>query len=710
MRGRLSLAFSVGVICFVIGTLCGHETDQFTLPEGRRFADVGRALNEWAYDAIARGVKKVNARLSSQRGRSGPADLSTPQAQDDIVRAVNAEFGSAFDVIEGWERLLNSSKFMQKHPGRVTAYKQNLGNIYQHVHFPLDPRQFFRLFQASTFMAYGTYMGTDKIGHFTDMGMHYYRAYTSAIRKGESEDAAFAAAIDVGTNHPLFGEKGMVGFGSAGDYSNADLVANFMGLLFYLNLTDEVSVKDQVRPPMLNREDGLWRIAPHVRANSDFFALFISDHWDEALNPGLFEKSMQNEIRKAVRERTSIVMNRRCDEHGNRRSREYFDAVLKDCKTYYGRDYGHMGADDELITLGNTCFDPLAADAPVGARNSWGLTLLHQAAMQGDSNQVRRLLQQGADVNAKVRSDEQYSPEWGNTPLHYAARDGRKDVVEQLLAAGAAANAANDRGVTPLHRALSYRELITLLIERGANVNVADGRGETPLHWAAQDGQADAVELLLLRGASVRVRNNAGLTPLHMAARSGSATACTKLAGYGGDVNAATHHGMTPLHLAAAHGHHTVVEAILATAVNVEVNDQFRLTALHEAARHGRTDIGELLLARGANAAATDVDGNTPLHLAVRHDYTAVATALLERGASLDVQNRNGQTPLHEAALAGSAELVALLLERGARPDVRNQRGMIPAQIASDHKRSEIVALFNERSERSRPARNEGRP
>ena len=57
----------------------------------------------------------------------------------------------------------------QRYPGQVVGFEKQFGNIYQHVHFPLDPRQFFRIWHASKFKAYGTYMGTDKIGHFVDM-------------------------------------------------------------------------------------------------------------------------------------------------------------------------------------------------------------------------------------------------------------------------------------------------------------------------------------------------------------------------------------------------------------------------------------------------------------------------------------------------------------------------------------------------------------
>ena len=53
---------------------------------------------------------------------------------------------------------------------------------------------------------------------------------------------------------------------------------------------------------------------------------------------------------------------------------------------------------------------------------------LHNASIMGDTAEVKRLLDAGADVNAKSED--------GFTPLHYASMEGRGEVVKLLLAAG----------------------------------------------------------------------------------------------------------------------------------------------------------------------------------------------------------------------------------------------------------------------------------
>ena len=694
MRSSL---FKFGSACVVAAGVAAvswaHETDQFTLPEGREFADIGRFLNEWAYGAIERGVNKVNYRATQPSWHS-PSKPTPTQIQEEIVRAVNAEFGNAYDVIEGFERHLYSDALKHRFPGKLIGYKQQFGNIYQHVHFPLDPRQFFRLWHASTFKAYGTYVGTDKLGHFTDMGMNYFRAYIAAIKRGDSAESARKKAIAVGTEGALFGEKGMVGYLSAGDYSNGDLAANYIGFLFYLNLTDMVRLEGRTQPPLLTREGNQWRLAPHVRRDSDFFAMFVSDHLDEGVNPGHFESGMRGALREAVKERASAILNRRCDHHGNRRTKAYFDGILKDMRTYYGDEYGYHGTYEEFISIGNSCFESFPEEANPSARNALGFAPLHDAASQGDVDRVILLIQRGADVNVRVRSTERYSPEWGNTPLHEAARDGRIEVAAELMSRGALVNAQNARGITPLHRALAYPDLVKLLIERGADVNLADALGDTPLFWAAEDAQSTSLESLLAGGANPKARNSAGFTPLHKAAKYGSTDAALKLIAAGSDVNAANTMGMTPLHVAVASSQSAFTDLLLAHGADGRLVDQFGWTPLHDAATSGGDETLVMLLDKGADPNIEDFHKNTPVHLAARENRTTAIATLVSRGGRVDVQNNLGMSPLHEAALREHREAVQALLNHGADCLIRNGEGLTPLQVASSKRAKEIVELM----------------
>lgn len=129
-------------------------------------------------------------------------------------------------------------------------------------------------------------------------------------------------------------------------------------------------------------------------------------------------------------------------------------------------------------------------------------TPLHYAAINGQLDVARWLIELGADVDAE--SSRQYNGH-GFKPLHEAAWKDRVLVARLLLDAGAEVNAPGN-GFAPLHLADSV-EMARLLLSRGADVNVKlwhDGR--TPLHSAAIDGNLELVKLFIESGADVNAK------------------------------------------------------------------------------------------------------------------------------------------------------------------------------------------------------------
>jgi ankyrin repeat protein len=638
---RLSFGCKVPAILILSIATCllaapaarAHETDQFTVPPGREFADVGPILNRWFYDAIVRGMNKTNAdiksAIESQASESSIRDL---QSNEHLAHAVNKAFPWAMDVIEGWDNDLVSQAMEARFPGFVTAYKQPITNIYQHTHMIFDPRQFFRIWLGRTLNCYGHYMGTDKIGHFTDNGMNLYNAYEKARGGGASEDEANRKALWLSTDDPLLGEKGMVGYGSAGDYSNGDLASNYIGYLFYRNLYEPMKLTGAVRPPMCVRDGPYWKLAAHVQPDNDFMAVyFADDHLDEALNPGHFESGMRKALRKAVQERREYVLEHYHDEHGCRRTRAWFDRKLDEMRTYYGVNYGYYGPHDQLVSIPNTLFAPPSETGDANAANQYGETPLHIAAAEGDAAAVQRLLARRANPNATLRTNESRNADWGSTPLHYAAAVGSAECVRLLLGAGANARAANDLGVTPLHRAVRYPQVAAILLDRGADPRAQDARGRTPLHWTANDDEncRGVAAMLLDRGADPKLADHEGRTPLHLGAACGRTEVASELLRRGADANAPDGFRETALHLAAGNRHAgETVRTLVASGANVNAADDFGCTALHDAARAGASDAVAILLRSGAAPAVADAYGVTPGRLAQQYSHPVVLALL----------------------------------------------------------------------------------
>ncbi len=128
--------------------------------------------------------------------------------------------------------------------------------------------------------------------------------------------------------------------------------------------------------------------------------------------------------------------------------------------------------------------EPAGAQPPppqaVAATPSAPATQSLQAAIaKGDYAAAVKMIDQGADVEAK-------DPNTGGSPLHYAVMKGEMPLVSLLLQHGADVNSRTKSNATPLHTAVLWRrtEIAEYLIEKGADVNAKTAGGTTPLGLA----------------------------------------------------------------------------------------------------------------------------------------------------------------------------------------------------------------------------------
>ncbi len=346
-----------------------------------------------------------------------------------------------------------------------------------------------------------------------------------------------------------------------------------------------------------------------------------------------------------------------------------------------------------------------------------GGSRLHRAAATKTQHQVRELIDQGADPNAR---------NWrGETPLHRAAiRNPDLDVHRTLIDAGADVNARDETDATPLHRAAHNASPARsgLLIEAGADVHARDKDGATPLHNAVESGRDEIIGRLVEAGASFDDRDRDGATPLHRAVEKGWAEGAKTLLEHGADPNAGDNQGRTPLHLAYAAGRPDMVNRLLEAGANLEAQDhtgRVPIQHLHDPDDDGgrgeheqearandpghirnkeilphalRTDRPEY--ARIQNAVnPADPEGRTPLHRAAEEGASLGVHRLLQEGADPNTPDRDRVTPLHlGAGRTGGAEVVERLLEAGATPHARDsERSQTPLHLAVQSDSPEAV-------------------
>jgi ankyrin repeat protein len=241
-----------------------------------------------------------------------------------------------------------------------------------------------------------------------------------------------------------------------------------------------------------------------------------------------------------------------------------------------------------------------------------GCTAIEHAFKHGQLDMAKELIDKGAnkDVVHATRG----------TLLHRAAMSGNVEMARLLLEHGIDINVEDSSGITALAKICQLEQrpdhfqdmLQCLLGVRGVNVDARDDNYATPLIRAAKHGDEWAVETLLEAGARLCVYDNDGCNPLHGAIRSEGATITKAL----------------------------LVKDAESKLITMK-DDQGR-TALHACADLGSKQALEnakILVENGADANAEDYAGDTPLDLingqSETPSHSKMAEFLIKRGGAL---------------------------------------------------------------------------
>ncbi|MEL1266276.1 ankyrin repeat domain-containing protein [Pseudoxanthomonas putridarboris] len=266
--------------------------------------------------------------------------------------------------------------------------------------------------------------------------------------------------------------------------------------------------------------------------------------------------------------------------------------------------------------------------------------------------------------------------------LPAAAMAGDRDAVRRLLDLGFEVDSPDAQGCTALLRAAGggHAATVELLLARGADPQRAANTGATPLSAAVSMRQAGIVTALLAAGADIEHRLPGGVTVLMLAAALGLPEIVARLITAGANVHAGDAQGLTPLHCAALYG--------------FTARDRPRLVALFDT-----------LLLSGAEPEQVAAGAVTPLLLLLgaraepgtacdEEVVLAGLERLLDEDVSLEVQDPRGFGPLHLAALHGLLRVVGRLLRAGADPDLRDALNRTPREIAVMRGFVDVAAEF----------------
>ena len=160
---------------------------------------------------------------------------------------------------------------------------------------------------------------------------------------------------------------------------------------------------------------------------------------------------------------------------------------------------------EALLAIDEVVVEPPAVAGPA--------TQLHGAVKFGTLEDVRALVDAGADLGARDAGDKE------RTPLHVACHLARDDVVRLLVDRGADLDAREVRGWRPLHEVAHAGGLATAryLLDAGADLDARADGGWHALHQASGNGHPDLVRLFLDAGARADARAENTMEPIHAA-------------------------------------------------------------------------------------------------------------------------------------------------------------------------------------------------
>ncbi|MFC1762992.1 ankyrin repeat domain-containing protein [Planctomycetota bacterium] len=337
----------------------------------------------------------------------------------------------------------------------------------------------------------------------------------------------------------------------------------------------------------------------------------------------------------------------------------------------------------------------ISKGADVNTKNNWGIRPLQNAIRNGQKDIVELLISKGADVN--VSNNAGVTPldmaeEIGNTEISELLRkngakkgsptlfgavvSGDIEQVKLLIDNGADVDAKNiRRGATPLHLAAirGSQNVVELLIASGANVNAQDKQGNTPLDLAKRRGNAEIVEILTKAAEEQKTTEKEPSVD---------------------DSPVDSIEDLKSLNQAAADGDIDRVKQLIAEGTDVNTEYQWGETALHVAAANSHEEIAELLIANGANIDANKPD-YTPLTWAVWNDDVDMTKILVTHGANVNYKKANDIPAFFYCFLIdGGVELAELFVSHGAKLDMKDNGGCTVFQHSVGAGRQDLVEYF----------------
>lgn len=256
---------------------------------------------------------------------------------------------------------------------------------------------------------------------------------------------------------------------------------------------------------------------------------------------------------------------------------------------------------------------------------------------------VKKLLEQGADINGDICAERQMSPYKASLyPLMLSIEMQNPEIFKLLLNSKADINVRDYYGKTALMYAAYYgnSEIFDLLVKAGININEECSQKETALMSACEIGNKNIIEILLSQKIDINKISCRGQTALIKSINQKDKEIINILLKAGANLDVGVWQD-DDIIIAANNRHTDIVRFLI---YHGYVSDFSIGTLLMIAAENGYQDIIELAIEAGANIESRDPDNKTALIHAIEGNYTEICELLLKYEANFNVQNKDGKS------------------------------------------------------------------
>lgn len=237
--------------------------------------------------------------------------------------------------------------------------------------------------------------------------------------------------------------------------------------------------------------------------------------------------------------------------------------------------------------------DLLITDNNINLKDSARYTPLVYAVLSGNINNVKLLLDKGAEL---------YSTKTLNL-LHICLNKYNSDVFKLLLEKEKNIDCISING-TPLNIAIAKgnTEAANLLIEHGADINLYGN--EYPLFDAFVYERYDIVKTFLAKNIDCNILWQGDISPLIFAVKYYNLATVKKVIDLGCDINKLTKKKYSPLHLAIynkTEDKYKIINYLIEKGADINLQSEEGISPIHIACGMGDVEAVKILLAKGAD-------------------------------------------------------------------------------------------------------------